>query len=105
MSVEQQFGWASRGTTYVPPVRRFDVSQEHLDGEAILVDPRDGNSHRLNQTSLAVWKWCDGASSTKQIAERLTEVYDVGFDDALDHVNQLVALFAELQLLDVPGGL
>ena len=93
-------GWAACGTIFVPPSRRDDIIEEELDGEAILVDPRDGNSHRLNATSLAVLKWCDGLSTTQQIARRLTESYDVALDDALDHVNQLVALFAELQLLD-----
>lgn len=100
MGHELPTGWAARGATFVPPGRRRDCVIEELDGEAVVVDPRDGNAHRLNETSLAVWQWCDGAQDTRQIAHRLTETYDVRLDDAFDHVSQLVALFAELRLLD-----
>lgn len=101
MITELQEGWATRGTAFVPPSRRFDILEEDLDDEAILVDPGNGNSHRLNETAIAVWKWCDGASSTQEIAGRLAESYEVDADTAIDYVHQLVARFAQLQLLDL----
>jgi len=54
----------------------------------------------MNQTALAVWRSCDGSKTTRQIARRLTEQYEVTRERALDHVEQLLVLFAEGQLLD-----
>jgi hypothetical protein len=93
--------WSSRTAAFVPPPRRLDVIENELDGEAILVDPRDGNTHRMNATALAVWRQCDGRATTRQIAQEQVRRFEVEFDSALDHVEQLVALFAESRLLVV----
>ncbi len=94
--------WTSRDAVIVAPRRRDDLIPEELDGEVFLFDPQDGATHRLNPTALAVWRRCDGQTTTRQIAEQLTHTYDVGFDTALDHVDQLVASFAELRMLEEP---
>ncbi|MFQ5810909.1 MAG: PqqD family protein [Armatimonadota bacterium] len=94
--------WAT-DATIVPPPRRNDVIEEELDGEAVLFDPRSGNTYRLNQTAFAVWRQCNGLASTREIAEQLTQAYEVELEAALDHVEQLVALFGQSKLLDVPS--
>ncbi len=91
--------WSSRTAAFVPPPRRPDIFENELDGEAILVDPRDGNTHRMNATALAVWRQCDGRATTREIAQEQVRRFEVEFDPALNHVEQLVALFAESHLL------
>lgn len=93
--------WALRDAEIVTPRRSEDVVEEQLDDEAVLIDPRSGHVHRLNETALGVWHSCDGQSTTRQIARQMTDVYDVTFEDALDHVDQLVVRFAELNLLEL----
>ena len=93
--------WSSSSAAFVPPPRRLDLIENELDGEAIFVDPRDGNTHRMNATALAVWRQCDGRATTRQIAQEQVRRFEVEFDSALDHVEQLVALFAESRLLVV----
>ncbi len=90
-----------RATAILAPCRRADLVEDDLDGEAILSDPRTGGIHRLNETALAVWRRCDGRTATTQIARHLTRRYDVGFEVALDHVEQLLVLFAETGLVEV----
>lgn len=96
------WSWTTREALITVPRRRDDVVMEELDGEAILSDPTDGAAHRLNQTALAVWAKLDGSTTTRQIAENLTQTYEVEFEDALDHVEELLVLFAELKLLESP---
>lgn len=91
--------WTLRDAKIVAPRSRHDIMEERLDHEAILVDPRSGHVHRLNETAMGVWHSCDGQRTTRQIAKQMTDIYDVEFEDALDHVDQLVARFAELNLL------
>ena len=83
------------------PRRRSDVVENVLDLEAILFDPVCGATHRLNETALAVWRQCDGITSTRQIAERLGDDYEVDPETALQHVEQLIVVFAEAGLLDM----
>ena len=92
--------WTARDM-FVPPPRRIDLSVEILDGEALLYDPVTGQTHRLGQGPLKVWQQCDGNRTTKALAQRQTEIFDIDFETALDHVEQLVALFAETGLLNL----
>ena len=87
----------------IPPPRRKDLVVEILDDEAILFDPATGQTHRLSQGALNVWQQCDGNRTTKALAHRQTEIFDIEFETALDHVEQLVALFAESGLLNLQG--
>jgi PqqD family protein of HPr-rel-A system len=94
--------WATEATI-LPPPRRADVIEEELDGELVLFDPQSGNTYRLNQTAVAVWRRCDGRATTGEIAEQLSRAYDVEFEAALDDVEQLVTLFGQSRLLDLSG--
>ena len=94
--------WTARGA-FLPPARRNDLVVEILDGEAIFYDPVTGQTHRLSQSALDVWQQCDGRRTTQALAHRQTEICDVEFETALDHVEQLVALFAESELLGLEG--
>ncbi|MBP7935362.1 MAG: PqqD family protein [Phycisphaerae bacterium] len=92
--------WVSCATEVVAPARRADVLVEELDGEALLSDPASGHTHRLNQTALAIWRQCDGRTSTRQIAESMTATYQIDADTALDHVEQMLVLLAEAGLFE-----
>ena len=67
----------------------------------MLYDPATADTHRLNQSALDVWQQCDGHKTTRELAHRQTEIYDLDLETALDHVEQLVAMFAEANLLEL----
>ena len=86
-----------RGTI---PARRNDVRAYEIDGEAVLFEPNRKRMLLLNQTALAVWRRCDGRATIREIAEAMSREYDVAFGTALDHVEELIALFSSSNLLD-----
>lgn len=92
--------WTMQDTIVVPP-RRKGVREHELDGEALLFDPRTRKTYLLNKTAFAVWRHCDGQATARQIANEQSEDYEVQFEAALDHVEQLVTLFADSELLDL----
>ena len=94
--------WTMEDVSAVPP-RRKDVCEHELDGEAVLFDPKARNTYLLNGTALAVWRRCDGRATTQQIADEQSTAYEVQLEAARDHVEQLVALFADSGLLDLAG--
>ncbi len=102
MNATQEFSWTARLAAIVAPRRRTDLVEEGLNNEAILSDPCTGHIHWLNKTAVAVWHLCDGEATTRQIAGRMAEAWDVDTEDALDYVDQLVARFAEMQIAEPP---
>ncbi len=81
------------------PRRRNRIAHQIIDGEAVLYDPQSRHTHRMNQTALWVWQACDGRSTTRQLARRLTKAYEVPFDTALEDVEQSLAAFAQAGLV------
>jgi len=82
------------------PRRRTDVREHRVDDEAVLLDPRTGETYMLTRTALDVWSHCDGAHFAPDVAYRHVRLYDVDLASALDQVEQVVAFFAEANLLE-----
>ncbi len=80
-------------------VRRTDVTVYELDGEGLVFDATRGDTHRLNATAMAIWRECDGRQDAAQIAERLTDSYDVSMAAAVEHVERLLREFQERRLV------
>ena len=97
--------WTCCAAHIIAPARRADLNESELDGEGLLYDEGTGQTHRLNQTALAVWRLCDGQRTTREIAEALTDIYEVEFDRALDHVEQILVRLAEAGLLNTAEAL
>ncbi|MEK6677060.1 MAG: HPr-rel-A system PqqD family peptide chaperone [Planctomycetota bacterium] len=71
-----------------------------LDDEALIYDPRTADTHRLNETAMFVWKQCDGVQTNDDIAVRISDVYDVTQNEALEHVNRVLDEFSQRGLLE-----
>jgi len=93
--------WVQCDAEILAPPRREDVVEETLDNETVLFDPVSAQIHRLNETATIVWDSCDGDRTTRQIAEKMTQAYEVEFEEALDYVEQLVAWLAQSSLLEL----
>ena len=81
------------------PLRRRDVTIHELDGEGLIFDARTTDTHRLNETALCIWHACDGTRNVQQIAELLTEQFDVEMDEAHAHVEQFLATLQDAGLV------
>ncbi|MBI4718595.1 MAG: HPr-rel-A system PqqD family peptide chaperone [Planctomycetes bacterium] len=88
------------------PRRRDGVIGHELDGEALLYDPVTADTHRLNATAFFIWNACDGRHDRRAIARHIAEHYDVSAAVALEHVEETLRRFEDLNLLgqDRPAG-
>jgi len=91
--------WTIPGTAIPCPTRRTDVVKKTLDGEAILYDPINGSTFRLNQSALNVWMGCHPGRQLDDLARDVCQQYDVDESTARDDVQQMIALFANHGLL------
>jgi len=90
--------WTGLAASIIPPPRRGNLVIEPIDGEVVLIDAAANQMTRLNSTARLVWESCDGRASTRDIAARLAERYDIDFDAALADVEQTIAACAAQNL-------
>ncbi len=86
--------------TALPPRRRTDVTVHELDGEALVFDPKRGDTHRLNETAYLIWNACDGRHSPAFIAQQLIDGYDVSPQEVHAQVTRLLGEIADRGLLE-----
>ena len=80
-------------------LRRAELTVHELDGEALVLDAGAGDTHRLNETALFIWRQCDGRRDAPQVTERLIEAYNVSPDVACQHVERVVRELRERHLV------
>ena len=81
------------------PIRAENVVFREIEEEGILYQVEDGRVHVLNGTAYTIWNQCDGEHTIEEIAEGLTETFQVDEQIALKDVRQSVEAFQNLGLL------
>jgi len=80
-------------------LRNSSVLWRELDGEAILLNPKEGCSYNLNIVGTLIWKLLDGEHSIDDIAKAICECYEVEHDQALQDMRQLLNELRENNLV------
>jgi hypothetical protein len=71
-------------------IRNDAVLWRELEGEAILLDPKEGCSYNLNVIGTLIWKMLDGKHTAHDMATAICESYEVDFEQALHDVQRLL---------------
>ncbi len=71
-------------------LRNKTVLWRELDGEVILLDPKQGCSYNLNQVGTLIWKMLDGQHTTADIVEAICEAFEVEPELALQDLKLLL---------------
>jgi PqqD family protein of HPr-rel-A system len=66
----------------------------------VVLDRDGGVVHQFNATATYIWERCDGQWTEAEIAQDLSEDYDVALDQAASDVAALVGQLRELGLLE-----
>jgi len=74
------------------------VTVRVIAGETVILDRRGGLIHQLNQTASYIWDRCDGRSKVAEIADQLTEAFDL---DPKTAAKDTVVTVVQLQRLDL----
>ena len=71
-------------------LRKTNVLWRELDGEAILLDPKQGCTYHLNNVGTLIWKMLDGQHTADDIAKAVCESYEVEYEQALQDIERLL---------------
>jgi hypothetical protein len=66
---------------FLPSARREGIIRKELDGELLIYDLTRDKAHCLNESAAAIWKRCDGRTSTKEIAASLAKEVGASVDE------------------------
>ena len=80
-------------------LRNTTVLWRELDGEAILLNPKEGCSYNLNLMGTLIWKMLDGEHTPGQIAKTICEQYEVAYEQAHQDVERLLDELRDNKLL------
>jgi hypothetical protein len=82
------------------PKRRSDLNYRTIDGEAVILNRKDGRLHQLNPTASFIWDCCDGNSNIAAIIDRLADAYEVDYATASKDVEQAISQLQRANLLE-----
>lgn len=86
------------------PKRRADLSVRDVDGETVVLDRHLGKVHQLNRTASYVWQRCDGRTEVREIVASLARSYGVEPRDVEGDVQDVIARFEQLRLVEPQVG-
>ncbi len=81
------------------PTRHPRLASRIVDGEAVLVDPDRNVVRMLNTVGSRIWELADGTRTVDEIAEALTEEFEVEVPEARQSVVEFVDELAGKELL------
>src|SRR5580704_7107416 len=71
--------------------RSRQIAARELDGEMMIMSPRDSTLFNLNELGTMIWRAADGATSVEQIvAQKICAEYDVEPSEALRDAESFV---------------
>jgi hypothetical protein len=81
------------------PKKSSDTAFRVLGDEAIIVNFEDSFFYNLNKVGTFIWNRCDGQHSVDEIAQALTEEYEVSPETASHDCREFLDELAEQGLL------
>lgn len=85
---------------FLPAARREGIIRKEVDGELLVYDLERDKAHCLNGSAAAIWNFCDGRTSIKEIAESLAKEVGATVDERV--VWLALADLRRTHLLDEP---
>lgn len=75
------------------------LAWREIDEETVIISPSESVMHELNDTGSLIWKNIDGRRSSAELAELLTQSYEVSQDVALADTEALLQQFLSRKLV------
>ena len=85
------------------PIKSRSTASQIIDGEAVIIVPSEQMVNILNSVGCRIWELTDGRKSIAEIAEILTEEFDVSYETALKDAIEFTGDLAEKKMMNFVG--
>lgn len=83
--------------------RSADLMEADIGDEIVALDPEQGVCFGFNDVAATVWRTLDQQRSFDEIRDRLLDQYDVGIDQCVEEVRELLDRMIEKGLIEQVG--
>ncbi len=84
-------------------VQAENVISRRIGDEIVVITEGGTSTHVLNKTAAAIWDLCDGEHSLDEIAARLSERFEVTFDEVRGDTEEIIDRLIGIGLLGRSG--
>ena len=81
-----------------------DVTYKEMDAKSVLLDLESGSYYTLNEMGNFVWSLLDGKTNPAQLAQAVTEKYEVDSETAGNDVRDLILRLRKEGLIQLHDG-
>ncbi len=85
------------------PIKSASAAYQIIDGEAVIIIPSEQMVNVLNPVGSRIWDLADGKKSIRQIAEILTQEFDVSYKTALKDAIEFAGDLATKKMMRFAG--
>jgi hypothetical protein len=85
------------------PIKSPATAYQIFDGEAVVIVPSEQMVNVLNPVGSRIWDLTDGKRSVAEIAEILTQEFEVSYETALKDAIEFTGDLAEKKMMDFAG--
>jgi hypothetical protein len=82
------------------PIKSPSTASQIIDGEAVVIVPSEQMVNVLNPVGSRIWDLTDGKRSIAEIAEILTQEFDVSYETAIRDAIEFTGDLAEKKMMD-----
>lgn len=82
------------------PKRNESVAHRIIEGNALVVMPRDATMMKFNEVGTKIWNLL-GDRTLEQIAQALTEEFEVTFEEALSDTEEFISSLEQRGLIEI----
>jgi hypothetical protein len=86
MEMEPQAEKAPNVTPEHYLVRSPFLAWRIIEGEAVIISPQERELHSLNEVATDIWRMADGSRTLRQMAQELSQTYEIAPEEALPDV-------------------
>lgn len=81
--------------------RNKNIVSNEIDGETVMMDDSFSRYFGLKEVGTSIWRLLETNHSVKEVCERLTDEYDVSFDQCLEDVMPFLEALHEQKMIEV----
>jgi hypothetical protein len=85
------------------PVKSPATASQIIDDEAVIIVPSEQMVNVLNPVGSRIWDLADGKKSIAEIAEILTQEFDVSYETAIEDAIEFTRDLAEKKVMGFVG--
>ena len=83
------------------PVRSKNTAFRVVDGEAVVISPKEGDVRVLNIVGSVIWEMCDGKNTVTDLVDRVMQKFDVKKSVALADVEEFMQELVKEGMLEL----